>query len=78
MILWSISASVYYAFAIIWPQMVMVLYADQHSWQWAGFAAGIIGAGMALGTILGGVTWRKAHRVVQFCFFSGSALLAGE
>ena len=27
-LIWSIGASVYYAFALIWPQMLAALYAD--------------------------------------------------
>lgn len=75
--LWSIGSSVYYAFAIVWPQQVLELYASGHSPLWAGWASLAVGAGLTAGEILGGVFKKKVQWGVRVCFFSGSALLAG-
>lgn len=40
----------YYAFAIVWPTMVTVLYADAHSDKmWPGYAALVVNLGIASG-----------------------------
>jgi hypothetical protein len=75
--IWSIGASVYYAFAIIWPNMVLGLYADGRH-MWAGWAACVVGGGITLGEILAGLGKRKLHWLIRIVFFSGSALLAGK
>src|SRR5262245_48692960 len=59
-LIWSIGASVYYAFALIWPSMVLGLYADGQI-MWAGWASGVVGAGITLGEILAGFTKKRAH-----------------
>lgn len=74
--MWSIGASVYYAFAVIWPDMINALYADQHGVMWAGWASGVVGAGITAGEILAGFAKRKLHWVIRFVFFVGCALLA--
>ncbi|KAI9809979.1 MAG: hypothetical protein M1827_006746 [Pycnora praestabilis] len=52
-LLLSIGASVYYAFDIVWPTMVLTLYtADQMR---AGWLSCIVGCGICLGEIAGGV-----------------------
>jgi predicted MFS family arabinose efflux permease len=73
--IWSIDASVYYAFAIIWPQMVQVLYADGRH-IWAGWASCVVTGGITLGLILGGLVKKKIHWILRICFFIGSTLLA--
>jgi hypothetical protein len=75
--IWSIGASVYYAFALIWPSMVLGLYADGDI-MWAGWVSGVVGAGITLGEILAGFTKKRAHIVIRVVFFAGSALLAGR
>ncbi|KAF2101751.1 MFS general substrate transporter [Rhizodiscina lignyota] len=75
-LIWSIGASVYYAFAIIWPDMITGLYAEGHGHIWAGWASGVVGAGITLGEILAGFVKKKMHWVIRFIFFTGCALLA--
>src|ERR1700759_1170278 len=75
--IWSIDASVYYAFAIIWPDMVNVLYANGRH-LWAGWASCVVAAGITAGIIGPGLFKKKAHWILRVCFFIGSALLACE
>ncbi|EPE03357.1 trichothecene efflux pump [Ophiostoma piceae UAMH 11346] len=49
----SVSASVYYAFAIIWPSMVSALFSEGHSTMWVGWASCTTNAGFTLGEISG-------------------------
>lgn len=77
--LWGIGASVYYAFAIVWPQMVNTLYANGDV-NWAGWTACAVGAGITLGEIIGSgagyIPIRTRYQII-FVFFTGSACLAG-
>lgn len=78
--LWGIGASVYYAFAIVWPQMVNTLYANGDV-NWAGWAACAVGAGITLGEIIGSGAGHlpvSTKYQIIFVFFSGSACLAGR
>ncbi|KJR86299.1 uncharacterized protein SPSK_02313 [Sporothrix schenckii 1099-18] len=75
-LMWSIGASVYYAFAVIWPDMIRALYADQHDILWSGWAAGVVGGGITAGEILAGFAKRRLHWVIRAVFFAGAALLA--
>jgi hypothetical protein len=75
-LIWSIGASVYYAFALIWPQMIAALYAEGHGHMWAGFAASVVGAGITAGEILAGFAKKKMHWVIRFVFPAGAGLLA--
>ncbi|KAB5578315.1 fungal trichothecene efflux pump [Coniochaeta sp. 2T2.1] len=76
--LWSIGASVYYAFAIVWPTMVVVLYAPAHAHDpmWAGYAALAVNGGISFGELLGSCQWKWIHHQIRAVFFIGSALLA--
>ncbi len=75
--MWSIGASVYYAFAIIWPNMVNALYADQHSSKlWAGWASSVVGAGITAGEVLAGFAKKKLHWCIRGLFFTGCTFLA--
>lgn len=74
-LIWSIGASVYYAFAVIWPSMVTGLYANGRN-MWAGWTSGVVGAGITLGEILAGFAKNKMHWAIRGCFLTGSALLA--
>jgi len=67
---------VYYAFALIWPQMVAALYSQGHGPMWSGWASSVVGAGITLGEILAGVSKKKMHWVVRFVFPAGAILLA--
>ena len=75
--IWSIDASVYYAFAIIWPDMVNVLYANGRH-LWAGWASCVVTGGITVGMVGGGLVKKKVHWILRICFFIGSALLAGK
>lgn len=78
--LWSIGASVYYAFAIVWPTMVLVLYAPAHADDpmWTGYAALAVNGGISFGELLGACQWKWIHHQTRAVFFIGSALLAGK
>lgn len=77
-VVWSLGSGIYYAFAIIWPTMLTVLYADKHSdLMWPGYAALALNAGISFGEILGACLAKKwIHWMIRFCFFAGCALLA--
>jgi hypothetical protein len=78
-LLWSIGASVYYAFAIVWPSMLATLYADKHTDpMWVGYAALAVPGGISIGEILGSLYPKKVRRQIQVVFFLGSILLAGK
>ena len=51
----SIGASPYYAFTIVWPQMLAALYADGDLMV-IGWAGSAIGAGLVVGEIVGGLS----------------------
>ena len=75
--LWALGASAYYALAIIWPQMLVTLYADQYSDpMWVGYAAAALPSGICVGEIIGAVTKKWVHWSIRVVFFSGSALMA--
>src|ERR1700759_2585761 len=75
--IWSIDASVYYAFAIIWPDMVNVLYANGRH-MWAGWASCVVTGGITVGMVGAGIVKKKVHWILRICFFIGSSLLAGK
>ena len=77
-IVWSIGAGTYYAFALVWPQMLVVLYADEHSDpMFPGYAALAVNAGISFGEIVGACVARKwIHSLTKICFFCGSVFLA--
>jgi hypothetical protein len=78
-LLWSIGASVYYAFAIVWPGMLITLYADKHTDpMWSGYAALALNGGISFGEIIGSLTKKRIHNTIQIVFALGAALLAGE
>jgi hypothetical protein len=67
---------VYYAFAIIWPQMVNSLYANSRQ-MWAGCFAVVVGAGITAREIISGFDTKKnPHWLTCFAFLSGSIFLA--
>lgn len=76
----GLGAACYYAFAIIWPQMVAVLYAGGDS-IYGGYLSSIVGACFILGQIMGGVFAKPIGRVkwqVVFTLSVGGALLGGK
>jgi MFS family permease len=50
----GVGAGMYYAFAIIWPSMVAVLYADGDQ-MYGGWLASLVGLGLLAGEIIGGL-----------------------
>lgn len=77
----SIGASVYYAFAIIWPSMVSVLFSEGKSTMWIGWASCTTNAGFTLGEICGGVSAKifgKVKYQLMFSVCASAALLAGK
>lgn len=50
----GVGAGMYYAFAIIWPSMVTVLYADGDQ-MYGGWLASLVGLGLLAGEIIGGL-----------------------
>ncbi|KAI9795862.1 MAG: hypothetical protein M1835_005058 [Candelina submexicana] len=55
-VLCGLGASIYYAFSIVWPQMVATVYT--HDKIYGGLLDSIIGCGITLGIVTGGVTAR--------------------
>lgn len=77
-ILWSLGASIYYAFAIVFPGMLLTLYADKHpDPMWSGYAALALNGGISFGEIVGSFTKKRINNVIQVVFFIGAVLLAG-
>jgi MFS family permease len=75
----SISATVYYAFSIVWPQMVFGLYTSDQ--EYGGWMACLIGAGTNLGQLASGLFgrhlgWQKWQLVVSMTI--SAAVLGGE
>ncbi|KAH8647972.1 fungal trichothecene efflux pump [Xylariales sp. PMI_506] len=73
--IWAVDASVYYAFAIIWPDMVNELYADGQN-LWAGWASCVVTGGITIGMVSAGFLTKRVHWVLRCCFFIGSVFLA--
>ncbi|EXJ78178.1 hypothetical protein A1O3_09339 [Capronia epimyces CBS 606.96] len=75
----SIGASVYYAFAILWPNMVNILYSEGETTMWIGWASCTTNAGFTLGEICGGVlakVFKKVKYQLICATVSSAALLA--
>lgn len=74
--IWSLGSSIYYGFALVWPQMVATLYANGRL-MWSGWAASVLGGGFVLGECLGGLAkgWRNKYQIIVV-FTLGSILLA--
>lgn len=76
-LIWSLGASVYYAFAIVWPSMVVTVYAPNHKDpMWPGYAACALNGGISLGEILGAFYNRRTNWQIRFVFAAASACLA--
>jgi uncharacterized integral membrane protein len=77
-LIWSIGASVYYAFAIVWPSMIVTVYAAKHlDPMWPGYAACALNGGISFGELLGSFYNKKTNYQIMFVFAAGSACLAG-
>lgn len=68
---------VFYAFAVVWPPMVSVLYANGRT-EWGSWVACIVGIAITAGTIAGGFFNKHMHWIIRFVFTVGSILIAGE
>jgi hypothetical protein len=64
----GLGQSIYYAFAIVWPQMVSLLYADASSSMDSAWLASVSGIGWTTGIIIGGLVATAIHRVKYQCF----------
>lgn len=76
----SIGSASYYAFAIVWPMMVAVLYSNGDV-MYGGYLSCIVGSCQLLGQICGGIFARPIGKVklqVLTCFVVGGILLASK
>jgi hypothetical protein len=67
-ILSGLGQSIYYAFAIVWPQMVAQLYADGESSSTTAWLSSVSGIGWAAGITIGGLVTTLIRRVKYQCF----------
>ncbi|PGH26769.1 hypothetical protein AJ80_01533 [Polytolypa hystricis UAMH7299] len=75
--IWSLGSSIYYAFAIIWPTMLVTLYAAEHTDpMWPGYAALAMSGGISFGELVGSLTRKRIHNMIQATFLIGAALVA--
>ena len=69
-ILSGLGQSIYYAFAIVWPQMVAYLYADTNSPMTTAWLSSVSGIGWASGIIMGGMLAKTIRRIQLQCFLA--------
>ncbi len=62
----GLGASMYYALALIWPQMVGVLYADGNSTT-NGWLSSLIGLGIIVGQVVGGLVAKQIRHIKLQC-----------
>jgi hypothetical protein len=67
-ILSGLGQSIYYAFAIVWPQMVALMYADTATPIGAAWLSSVSGIGWTCGIIIGGLLAKIIRRVKLQCF----------
>jgi hypothetical protein len=70
----GLGASIYYAFAIVWPQMVTVLYSDDGSPMDGPWLSSIVGMCIIVGEIVGGFS---AKSIGHIKYQTSSSLLIG-
>ncbi|KAI9723273.1 MAG: hypothetical protein M1812_001155 [Candelaria pacifica] len=78
-VLLGLGASIYYAFSIVWPQMVATVYTEDTIY--GGLLDSIIGCGITLGIVTGGVTARaigKTKIQVMVAITLGLIFFGGE
>ncbi|KAF2499360.1 MFS general substrate transporter [Lophium mytilinum] len=74
----GLGAGLYYAFAIVWPSMVTVLYADGNQ-MYGGMLSSLVGLGIILGEIVSGFSAKAIGKVRWQCtasFAIGGILFA--
>lgn len=64
----GLGASIYYAFAIVWPQMVVVLYSDEGSPMSGPWLSSLVGLCIVLGEIVGGFCAKWIGHLKYQCF----------
>jgi predicted MFS family arabinose efflux permease len=77
-LLLAVGASVYYAGALLWPQMVSVIY-SKGDMMWAGWISSLVGISIAMGELTGGLVAERIGKVKYQCMFmvtAGSICLA--
>ena len=67
-ILSGLGQSIYYAFAIVWPQMVALLYADTVAPIGAAWLSSVSGIGWTIGIIVGGLLAKVLRNIRAQCF----------
>jgi uncharacterized membrane protein len=78
-LLWSFGAAIYYANAIIWPNMVATLYGSSHSSVlWVGWASCIPNCGILVGEMLVplGTLFKKRNWQIKISFTLGGIFVA--
>ncbi|OCK77436.1 MFS general substrate transporter [Lepidopterella palustris CBS 459.81] len=66
-VLSGLGASIYYAFAIVWPQMVGTMYADTTSPIATAWLSSVSGLGWVFGVISGGLVARRVTHIKWQC-----------
>lgn len=77
-LLLAVGASVYYAGALLWPQMVSLIY-SKGDVMWAGWISSLVGISIAMGEMTGGLVAERIGKVKYQCMFmvtTGSICLA--
>jgi hypothetical protein len=64
----GLGASIYYAFAIVWPQMVTVLYSDTSNPMDGPWLSSLVGLCIVLGEIFGGFCAKSIGKLKYQCF----------
>jgi len=63
----GLGASIYYAFALVWPQMVIVLYSDASSPMYGPWLSSLVGLFIILGEIVGGFSAQSIGKLRYQC-----------
>jgi MFS family permease len=77
----GVGASMFYAFAVVWPRMVSELYTDPKHVMSAALLSSVQSIGITVGEILSGALARHIGHVkwqTIFAFTAGGALYAGQ
>lgn len=79
-ILWGLGATMYYANALLYPNMIATLYSDGRDIMWVGWASCIANSGIIFGEWLVpiGNYFPKRSRTISAAFAIGCAFIAGK